>query len=65
MTSQKAYRAKAQVISDFISFSAINGGAIHEKSHNFPTNSLGFSPSVHLVFFNWSFILKVIQYLLK
>jgi len=31
MTSQKADWAKAHVVSDFISFSAINGGAIHEN----------------------------------
>ncbi len=31
MTSQNANWVKAQVISVFISFSAINGGAIHEN----------------------------------
>jgi len=31
MASQKADWAKAHVISDFISFSAINGGAIFEN----------------------------------
>jgi len=31
MTTQKAEWAKAQLISDFISFSAINGGAIHKN----------------------------------
>jgi len=32
--------------------------SLERRSHNFPSNYLGFGPSVPLVFFNWSFLLK-------